>query len=108
MKQGTETDLKIIFVTGTDTGVGKTLLTAVLLSHLRQQGVHALAMKPFCSGCEAGLTDVDILYRLQDQELATHEINPFFFPEPLAPLVAARCHRVRITLNEVLDRIRSV
>jgi len=99
---------RIIFITGTDTGVGKTLLTALLLSHLRQQGCRALAMKPFCSGSEVGLTDVDILYRFQDHELATHEINPFFFPEPLAPLVAARRHRLRITLDDVLERIRAV
>ena len=44
---------KIIFVTGTDTGVGKTVLTALLLAHLRGQGRDALAMKPFCSGAAA-------------------------------------------------------
>lgn len=99
---------KIIFITGTDTGVGKTVLTALLLSHLRSRGCHALAMKPFCSGSQDGVTDVDILHKVQGQALATHEINPFFFPEPLAPLVAARRHRLRITLDEVLQRIRSV
>jgi dethiobiotin synthase len=101
-------ECKIVFITGTDTGVGKTLLTALLLSQLRQEGCHALAMKPFCSGSEAGLGDVDVLYRVQDQELARHEINPFFFPEPLAPLVAARWHGVRVTLDDVLQRIHSV
>ena len=41
---------RIVFITGTDTGVGKTLLTGLLLHHLRQSDCHALAMKPFCSG----------------------------------------------------------
>ena len=36
---------KIIFVTGTDTGVGKTVMTALLLHHLRSRGLRALAMK---------------------------------------------------------------
>jgi dethiobiotin synthetase len=40
----------VIFITGTDTGVGKTVLTALLLSHLRQGGSGALALKPFYSG----------------------------------------------------------
>lgn len=100
--------LRIIFITGTDTGVGKTVLTSLLLSHLRQTGHRALALKPFCSGSTAGLTDADILYELQDHELAPHEINPFFFPEPLAPLVAARRHRSKITLDHVVSHIRSV
>jgi len=40
---------EIVFITGTDTGVGKSVLTALLLSHLRRQKIHALAMKPFCT-----------------------------------------------------------
>ena len=78
---------RIIFITGTDTGVGKTLLTGLLLHHLRQSGCHALAMKPFCSGSRA---DAEFLHAVQDGELTLDEINPFFFAEPLAPLVAAR------------------
>src|SRR5262245_24470769 len=58
---------EIIFVTGTDTGVGKTLLTALLLHHLRESGCHALATKPFCSGSRA---DVELLQSLQSGELS--------------------------------------
>ena len=53
-----------LFVVGTDTGVGKTLLTGLLLAHLRQEGVHALALKPFCSGSRK---DVQLLQALQDK-----------------------------------------
>src|SRR5690242_1368759 len=94
-----------IFITGTDTGVGKTLLTGLLLSHLRQNNVHALAMKPFCSGDRA---DVDLLYSLQDGELARDEINPFYFAKPLAPAAAARKDKPSVPLNEVLARIETV
>ena len=96
---------RLIFITGTDTGVGKTLLTGLLLHHLRQSGCHALALKPFCSGSTA---DVEILHALQDGELSCDEINPFYFAEPVAPLVAARIHRRKIPLDVVLDHIRSV
>ena len=96
---------RIIFITGTDTGVGKTLLTGLLLHHLRQTGCHALAMKPFCSGSCA---DTEFLSAVQDGELTSDEITPFFFAESVAPLVAARKHHRFIRLQDVLRRIRSV
>jgi dethiobiotin synthetase len=94
---------RIIFITGTDTGVGKTLLTGLLLRYLRQSGCHALAMKPFCSGSRA---DTEFLHAVQDGELTPNEITPFFFAEPLAPLVAARRHRCLVSVPAVLRRIR--
>ena len=93
---------RIIFITGTDTGVGKTLLTGLLLRHLRQSGCHALAMKPFCCGSRA---DVEFLGAVQERELTLDEINPFLFEKPLAPLSAAREKHVAIRLPEVLRRI---
>ena len=96
---------RIIFITGTDTGVGKTLLTCLLLHHLRQSGCHALAMKPFCSGSRA---DTESLRALQDGELTSDEITPFFFAEPLAPLVAARKHHRRTRLLDVLHQIKRI
>ena len=96
---------RFIFITGTDTGVGKTLLTGLLLHHLRQRGRHALAIKPFCSGSGA---DTEFLHAIQDGELALDEVTHFFFSEPLAPLVAARKHQRSIRLPEVLRRIERV
>jgi dethiobiotin synthetase len=95
---------KIIFVTGTDTGVGKTLLTATLLYRLRENSVRALAIKPFCSG---SLADVRLLQSLQSGELSDAEANPFYFPQPVAPLVAS-AHRKNIPLSDVLERIHAV
>jgi len=96
---------RVIFVTGTDTGVGKTLLTGLLLRHLRASGLHALAMKPFCSGRRA---DVRFLSLLQDRELTLDEINPFFYPEPVAPLVSARKHRREVALSTVVESIAAL
>jgi len=96
---------KIIFITGTDTGVGKTIFTGMLVRHLREQDVHALAMKPFCSG---GRGDVKLLRAMQDAELTEDEINPFYFPKPVAPLVDARRSKRRISLAEVIRKIKKL
>jgi dethiobiotin synthetase len=96
---------RMIFITGTDTGVGKTVFTGLLLTHLRSKGFHALAMKPFCSG---GLDDVEMLSVLQDRELTARQINPYYFPEPVAPLVAARNRRRIIKIDAVLQWIRTI
>jgi dethiobiotin synthetase len=43
-----------LFITGTDTGVGKTIVTALLALHLQSQGVDVAVMKPLASGCSWG------------------------------------------------------
>jgi dethiobiotin synthetase len=95
---------QIIFITGTDTGVGKTVVTALLLRHLRQAGCNALAMKPFCSGSRA---DARLLRSLQKNLLTLDEINPFFFKQPVAPAAAAG-RRKTIHLDTVLRKIRAL
>lgn len=105
MKSRVRPRKKIIFVTGTDTGVGKTVFTGLLLHHLRTTGVHALAMKPFCSG---GRGDVRLLREMMDAELNQEEINPFYFPEPVAPLVSMRQRKRLIPLAEVVRCIKKI
>ena len=97
--------MRTIFVSGTDTGVGKTVLAASLVHYLRSKGERALGMKPFCSG---GRDDVKLLQRVQPGELTDDDANPFYFPEAVAPLIAARKHRRKITLAEAVRRIRAV
>ena len=96
---------RIIFITGTDTGVGKTVLTALLLRRLRARGCRALAMKPFCSG---GRGDVRLLQSLQRGELSDAEMNPFYFNAPVAPLVELKKTRRDVPLKEVVASIRRV
>jgi dethiobiotin synthetase len=106
---------KIVFITGTDTGVGKTVVTALLLRHLRENGVKALAMKPFCSG---GREDAELLFGLQksdrkskiknqETEVTLDKVNPFYFSKPLAPWVAVKCEKGRkqVPLKVVLKKI---
>ena len=95
---------RILFITGTGTGAGKTVLTALLLRHLREEGRHALAMKAFCSGSRQ---DARLLQSLQKEDLTLGETNPYFFRQPLAPWVAAReNHRAQIPLRHALGKIR--
>jgi dethiobiotin synthetase len=99
-------DRKIVFITGTDTGVGKTVVTASLLHYLRSRGARALAMKPFCSGSR---DDVELLQAVQKHEIEDQEVNPFFFREPLAPVVAARrAGRKQVTLDRAMAAIERV
>ena len=96
---------KVLFVTGTDTGVGKTLVAASLLHHLLRQGISAVAMKPFCSGSRA---DVQLLQSIQRGAITDEEANPFYFREPVAPLVAARKAGQEVTEKQVINAIRQV
>jgi dethiobiotin synthetase len=95
----------IVFVTGTDTGVGKSLLTALLVRLARNSGVSALAIKPFATG---DLSDARMLQMAQDGALTLEEITPFLFKKPVAPLVAARLEGRRISRTAVLRNIRRI
>jgi dethiobiotin synthetase len=91
------------FITGTDTGVGKTVLTALLTRHLREHGVNAAALKPICSG---GRDDARALRAAMNGALTPDEINPWHFRAPLAPLLAARRERKQVKPADVLAHVR--
>ena len=75
------------FLTGTDTGVGKTFVTALLARALRRAGLDTIALKPICSGDRG---DAEILRAACDGELGLDEVNPLWFQMPVAPHLAAR------------------
>jgi dethiobiotin synthetase len=93
------------FITGTDTGVGKTVLTALLVKFLRERGVHAAALKPICSG---NRDDALKLFAAMNGALALDEINPWHFRAPIAPLLAARKENQRVKLSQVLTHSRAM
>jgi len=78
--------VKGIFITGTDTGVGKTYLTARLTRSLRQQGLPAIALKPVASGDRSDATTLSEAMR---GALPISKINPVHFAAPLSPYAAA-------------------
>jgi len=96
---------QIFFVTGTDTGIGKTALTAFLARFLCGRGVNVAALKPICSG---GRDDARTLQAALNKTLTLDEINPWPFPAPIAPLLAARRERRRVRLGDVLAFVRTM
>lgn len=96
---------RVLVITGTDTGVGKTVLTCLLARHLRQAGVAVAALKPVCSG---GRLDARRLVAASRAGLSLDEVNPWHFRAPVAPLLAARQLGVRLTRAEVLQHIRAL
>ncbi len=87
-----------VFVTGTDTGVGKTYVTALLARALREGGLDTIALKPVCSGDRQ---DAEILRDACGKELTLDEVNPIFFQTPLAPLAAARAESRLISISDL-------
>jgi dethiobiotin synthetase len=84
-----------IFVTGTDTGVGKTQVTLGVMLCLQRYGLRVAGMKPIASGCyrtEGGLRNADALSIQQQCSLSLpyKDINPFALELPIAPELAAR------------------
>jgi len=91
-----------LFIAGTDTGVGKTHVTAALLAELRRRGVAAAAFKPIACG-EGGRRDAKIFAGIMRHEVALDLINPIYLRHPLAPLIAAQRERRTLDLSRVFD-----
>ena len=92
-------------ITGTDTGVGKTVFTAWLARFLRNSGVNVAVCKPVCSG---GRDDARLLRAAIGGSLTLDEINPWHFRAPLAPLLAARAQGRQVSVAEIVAHARSL
>ena len=91
-----------IFVTGTDTGVGKTYVAAGIARALRRRGVDVGVMKPVASGVVRGVSeDAALLKAAAGVRDALQFINPIGLQPPLAPSVAARILKATVDLRRV-------
>jgi dethiobiotin synthetase len=96
-----------IFITGTDTGVGKTLFAASLASYLSGLGYRIGVMKPAETGCaerEGKLIAEDAI-RLKEASGSAEpleKICPYRLPEPLAPSIAAERAGVMVDVNHLM------
>ncbi len=93
-----------IYITGTDTGIGKTTASCALLHALRARGLRAVGMKPVASGCErtpAGWRNDDALRLIaaSDPQPDYALVNPYAFPDPTAPELAAADVGVEVELQ---------
>jgi dethiobiotin synthetase len=97
-----------IFITGTDTGVGKTFVSCALAAYLRDLGYRVGVMKPAETGCveKDGELFADDAYRLKQAsgcEESIDKICPYRLPEPLAPSIAAERAGVKIDIDRLLS-----
>lgn len=96
------------FITGTDTGVGKTLIATALMKRHRGLGLRVAGMKPVASGCHqtaAGLRNEDAV-QLELQASARHpypRVNPYAFAPAIAPHLAARAAGATIELSHLVS-----
>lgn len=104
MNQVSEEPFRGLFITGTDTGVGKTMVTAAIAAALRADGCQAGVWKPVQSGARmgSGETDAERLLQLTGINERPDVVAPYTFEEPLAPMLAARSVGVTLTLQELI------
>ncbi|GAC1409243.1 MAG: dethiobiotin synthase [Actinomycetota bacterium] len=95
----------IVFVTGTDTGVGKTVASAWLAKESRDAGITTGYCKPIQTGVETGEPG-DAEYVAQETGLPVFEL--LRLKDPLAPAVAAQREGTRIDLSDLVVQIRSL
>jgi dethiobiotin synthetase len=95
---------RTIFITGTDTDAGKTVLAALLTQFLRERGEKIAAFKPICSG---GRADARQIYAALGGALTLDEINPWHFRAAIAPSLAAKLEKKSVSLAQVVAHIRA-
>ncbi|WP_462330963.1 dethiobiotin synthase [Thiohalocapsa halophila] len=95
-----------VFVTGTDTGVGKTEIAAGLLAGFKARGISAVGMKPVASGCSPGddglqSDDAIKLMAAGSVDAPYDEVNPIALADPIAPHIAAGQAGVDVRLGHI-------
>ena len=95
--------MKTIFVAGTDTGIGKTIIAGALASALRIRGERVGVMKPIACG---GREDAVFLKKCADVSDSLSLVNPISFKHPLAPQVAAALEKKSVLLNKIKDALK--
>jgi dethiobiotin synthetase len=101
------------FITGTDTGVGKTRVTAALLAAAREAGLKAAGMKPVAAGAEqrdGRLVNDDALLiaAASGQDTPYDDLNPYCLLEPLSPHIAANRANISIDVDRIVGIVRQL
>ena len=94
-----------LFITGTDTGVGKTHTAIQLLHLLRAAGTSCAGMKPICCGDRR---DAELLLAAGSESLTIDEINPVWLQTPAAPIVGSFVEEVNLAIEQILAAFRAL
>ncbi|WP_455205083.1 dethiobiotin synthase [Kaarinaea lacus] len=101
------------FITGTDTEIGKTTATVILMEAVKQQGFTVAAMKPVSAGCTQtpqGLRNDDalLLSKHASVQLPYEFINPFAYEPPIAPHIAAAESGIPIDITIIVEAYQHI
>lgn len=94
-----------LLVTGTDTGIGKTWVSALIIEELRKKGRAAVGLKPVLSGSRE---DAERLWKANGGTLDLNVVNPCWYRTPVAPLVASRIEGGALELDALVKHIHEV
>jgi len=94
-----------LFITGTDTGVGKTHIAARLLHLLCASGIRCAGMKPICCGDRR---DAEALPAAGSDCVAIDEVNPVWLKTRAAPIMGARMEKVTIDIEQILSAFHTL
>lgn len=99
-----------LFVTGTDTGCGKTTVSLALITALRRRGLSVAGFKPVAAGAawHDGILQNDdalALRQASDPGLSYVEVNPFCFEAPVSPHIAASGSELRVSVDLIYGRL---
>ncbi|MGA2655529.1 MAG: dethiobiotin synthase [Gammaproteobacteria bacterium] len=95
--------MKTFFITGTDTDVGKTFITRLLLAKVKQTGQTALAIKPISAGSD----DAVFLQKESSLQLKDEIINPIYLQQPLSPHIAAKLEHKHLQAEDIYQACKS-
>lgn len=100
-----------LFITGTDTEIGKTYISIGLLKAFHSQGYTTLGIKPVASGCTQTKDrlyhdDALLLQKNSSIQLAYHYINPFSFMPPVSPNIAAHESNTILTVDNLFQKMQ--
>jgi len=104
---------KKIFITGTNTEVGKTFITKNLIERVQLKGYSVSPYKPVETGCiKKSLTliprDYMIYFRAINKKIALDQINPYRFLEPISPAAAIKRSKRKVTINDYLSKLKDL
>ncbi|MBI9019859.1 MAG: dethiobiotin synthase [Verrucomicrobia bacterium] len=104
--------MKGFFITGTDTGIGKTALSALLLAELRRRRINAAPMKPAQTGCEGdGVPDLDYSLSMAGMTVSDEDyalMSPYRFEPACSPHLAAELAGTEIELAKIVGAAREL
>ena len=100
------------FVTGTDTDVGKTCVSAAIAKHLHDNNVDVGVMKPFASGykttTDSVSSDVEILIKYSGAQDPIDLVNPYYFEIPTSPYDACKQLNLEIDISNVIESYKQL